>query len=446
MSLVLANNDNTNGNANGNGNNPNTNTTSSALALTTSSSNTTTTSTSTKPSSQQLTEQQRKKKEQMEREKKLQLQKQGASKQKVDPKKAPPKPPNAVNGDINLLKKESEFLCSLQFRNTLPDIPFEPKLLTLPLDPSRFVKFSTHNTLERVYKQQIWPEPDLGIPISLIDPAMYKTPEHPIPIPPEDSELIRLASDLASGRTQRRMETLRPHVPWLKKTTYLSTEQDEAIKFGRPQKQAQQSNRDEDNKTLDQKIEIINKSFELASNIPTRHPLLKPDVKLVSVLPIIPDIELYPTEYAEIIFDSDPLDINVQDEDNELNTYKRSRALFKPIADTSFCDYFVHSVKETPDENRGMEDGDQYEQVRSFRADVVDNIEVKDNYFFVEKNGALHYNPLKIRVRARKVKFENEEFFDRPSKLKLARIAMREEDEEKRKKRADIIGNEEEGW
>lgn len=66
-------------------------------------------------------------------------------------------------------------MCKLQFRNTLPDVPFDPKLLVLPLDNMRYIKYSA-TFLEQNYKFPLFTEPDLGISVNLIDPEAYRVP------------------------------------------------------------------------------------------------------------------------------------------------------------------------------------------------------------------------------------------------------------------------------
>ena len=33
----------------------------------------------------------------------------------------------------------SELVCKVKYNNTLPDIPFDPKFITYPFDPNRYV-------------------------------------------------------------------------------------------------------------------------------------------------------------------------------------------------------------------------------------------------------------------------------------------------------------------
>ncbi len=61
----------------------------------------------------------------------------------------------------------------MKFSNSLPPIPFDPKLLTNPFDSMRFVRYRT-TSLETSHQHTLHAEPDLGIPIDLIDPSTYK--------------------------------------------------------------------------------------------------------------------------------------------------------------------------------------------------------------------------------------------------------------------------------
>ena len=68
--------------------------------------------------------------------------------------------------------KKDGFLAKLKYRNTLPDIPFDPKLLQYPFDPLRFVRYAP-TALDKKFKFDMRPEPSLGIRIDLIDIGKY---------------------------------------------------------------------------------------------------------------------------------------------------------------------------------------------------------------------------------------------------------------------------------
>lgn len=51
-------------------------------------------------------------------------------------------------------QKQTEFLCNIKFRNSLPDPPLGPHFLEVPLDLDRYVKY-TPTTLESNYKWKV---------------------------------------------------------------------------------------------------------------------------------------------------------------------------------------------------------------------------------------------------------------------------------------------------
>lgn len=51
-------------------------------------------------------------------------------------------------------QKQSEFLCTIKFRNTLPDPPLGPHFLEVPLDLDKYTKY-TPTTLEQNYKWKV---------------------------------------------------------------------------------------------------------------------------------------------------------------------------------------------------------------------------------------------------------------------------------------------------
>jgi RNA polymerase II-associated factor 1 len=96
--------------------------------------------------------------------------------------------------DGEQLSTVNDFVCKLKYRNTLPELPFDPKLVyapfpsscfrnidfamrfrQYPFDPNRFVKYKP-TSLERTFKYPLLTEPDLGVPLDLIDPDTYKVP------------------------------------------------------------------------------------------------------------------------------------------------------------------------------------------------------------------------------------------------------------------------------
>ena len=67
----------------------------------------------------------------------------------------------------------ADLLCKVKYLNNLPDIPFDPKFLSYPFGPNRFINYSS-TSLEKNFKWEILNEQDLGVRIDLINPDSYK--------------------------------------------------------------------------------------------------------------------------------------------------------------------------------------------------------------------------------------------------------------------------------
>ena len=88
-------------------------------------------------------------------------------------------------------KKRSGFICQVKYRNTLPDIPLEPKFLPYPFDTQRFGAYDGPTGLERSYKYELLAEHDLGVNIDLINPDAYQANEHEnVAMDPIDERLL----------------------------------------------------------------------------------------------------------------------------------------------------------------------------------------------------------------------------------------------------------------
>jgi len=74
----------------------------------------------------------------------------------------------------------SNFLCELKHWSALPDVPLNAKFVKMMLEPKRFSAYRP-TSIENNYKPIMHTEPDLGVPIDMIDPKMYLAPKNPPP-------------------------------------------------------------------------------------------------------------------------------------------------------------------------------------------------------------------------------------------------------------------------
>jgi len=119
--------------------------------------------------------------------------------------RAPPPQPNLSAVEIQ---------ARIKYQNKLPDIPFDPKFISYPFDPNRFIQYNS-TTLEKNYKWDILNEQDLGVRIDLIAQDYNKVDAgaclHPI-----DEKLLEEES-LTTAADQKRTEQHMKPVSWMRR-------------------------------------------------------------------------------------------------------------------------------------------------------------------------------------------------------------------------------------
>ena len=69
--------------------------------------------------------------------------------------------------------RQETILCRIKYQNTLPDLPFDPKFLAYPFEPTRFSQYAA-TSLERNHKHELLCGSDVGVDVDLIDPAAFR--------------------------------------------------------------------------------------------------------------------------------------------------------------------------------------------------------------------------------------------------------------------------------
>ncbi|ETW02422.1 hypothetical protein H310_05936 [Aphanomyces invadans] len=206
----------------------------------------------------------------------------------------------------DLLGRQSEFIGTLEFRNQLPDLPFDAKFIQYAHDPDRFVKYKP-SLVERDYVHEFYVEPNLGLPIDLIDPEKFEVPDvSERAMTNVDIELLNMP-EVISGSSAAKAK-IRPHVPWLRRSEFMGTDLSEAVHQFKNESELQVEIRDKNQamlsvimqKDLEQRA---NESFDLcppANKIV--HPL-KADLKPVQVWDVFPDEILSSNIYSILSYD-----------------------------------------------------------------------------------------------------------------------------------------------
>ncbi|OQR94771.1 RNA polymerase II-associated factor 1 [Achlya hypogyna] len=268
-----------------------------------------------------------------------------------------------------LLGRQSEFLGTLEFRNTLPDVPFDAKFLSYPADPQRFVKYKP-NQVEKDFVWEFFPERNLGLNVDLIDPEKYEVPVDP-QMDPEDLALINMP-EIVNGSSITKAK-IRPHVSWLRRTEYMGTDLSEAVHQFKNENELQTEIRDKNQSMLSVIADIevrAEKSFE---NCPTKetvkHPLKK-SLKAAQVWDVFPDELLSSNVYSILSYDILPSDETLDASIKE----REARSILRNVVTVSQpgSDVLLGSIL-FPSAHNNSDDNGSPEKFKFFR-DYVLNI------------------------------------------------------------------------
>ncbi|GIL70995.1 hypothetical protein Vretimale_4076 [Volvox reticuliferus] len=228
----------------------------------------------------------------------------------------------------NRLRRDTPFLAHIRFKNDLPEIPSDPKMLVSQIQPELLSRFAL-TALERQARRDLLTPPN--IVISPLDVQRYQVPDQPGPMDPADAALLKDdsrpltvgGSSLASiGDGRHKSFAARAKgvdvdkCSWLMRTTYISSSDNRGVqRQGLPEKQVLQARakerrgaNDTDDRELNDvaaQARAIEASFEAARGLPVHS--RNPALKAVEVLPVLPDMGSWPEKLLLTTFhDSDP--------------------------------------------------------------------------------------------------------------------------------------------
>ncbi|KAI2806150.1 RNA polymerase-associated factor [Blomia tropicalis] len=299
-----------------------------------------------------------------------------------------------------------DLICPIKYGNSLPEIPFDPKLLESKFDIKRFSNYML-SSLENSYCYDLWFETDCGISVNLIDLEQQEQTEYNTTLHEDDLLLLEDESENSSIDSKRTICHNRV-VPWLKKTEYISSEVNHygegsgmkvetKVGFNLWKKMKPGDNQIPDREN---QIASINKTFELAKKPIVSHPV-KSELKPVDILPLFPDFDCWKYPFASIQFDSTPM---VTDKES-------SQAMIRGMIDETdqqFVGYFLpnnETLRKLSNEN--PEEGVEYEYLLNNEfnwnfKNIQSETKKGEHYFFIWRNDSIYYNELATRVRLTK--------------------------------------------
>ncbi|CDO97975.1 unnamed protein product [Coffea canephora] len=339
----------------------------------------------------------------------------------------------------NRLKKPTTFLCKLKFRNELPDQTAQPKLTSLRRDKDRFTKYAI-TSLEKMHKPELYVEPDLGIPLDLLDLSVYNPPKgRSLQLDPEDEELLRdddPVTPIKKDGIKRKERPTDQGVSWLVKTQYISPLSMESSKQSLTEKQAKElregRNLLENLNSRERQIQEIQASFEACKARPIH--ATNSRLQAVDILPLFPDFDRYDDQFVVANFDSAPTaDSEIYSKlDKCIRDSHESQAIMKSFVATSsdmakpdkFLAYMVPSPNELSKDIYDESEDVSYSWIREYHWDVRgDDADDPATYLVTFGESQAHYMPLPTKLilrkkRAREGKSSEEvEHFPVPSRL-----------------------------
>lgn len=216
-------------------------------------------------------------------------------------KKVPDFPITIRLDDNPLRKKDTRFLCNVRFKNELPEIPSDPKMLLSQLNLDEIGAFKLFS-IEKGLKRDVKFPPDMNLPLSSLYIEQYDIYSGDT-LDPKDAPLLDERSDVVTnvGTGGRKRKNV-PNAPWLMRTKYISNESGAVGS----KKMGGVDGSDVGVVPLEDQIREIEDSFRVAKSKPV-HPKNSSLVP-VDVKPILPDQDLENWPLVLVNFDGDPVE------------------------------------------------------------------------------------------------------------------------------------------
>ena len=364
-----------------------------------------------------------------------------------------------VGGETNRLKRETAFLCPIEFKNDLPPVPVDWKFLRVPVDHDSFTRYS-HLSLDEELRKDVSLSADLGITLDPLLLKQYQVPKERPPMDPEDAALLedtekeRPRTGILSDKLKK-SKIKRPDLSkalWLMNTQYISS-MTLPEHLGRSEKEwAKQKQRDEEaagwRDPKEVQVEAIQNSFAAAQRTPVH--ATNPKLHPVEIMPVLPDFERWPGSYVHFVYDEDPA-INIKsiaDVDDAAKKSAIARSVVKPYSvagvgadghTEKFVALMLPVKPSEPPKSVGEDEPEEYEWIREYQYRLQQTADAGLGtmcFFFDHEKCEFSYVELNTKLnmskRSKHAKGLTEGMEWRPSKVTVKRVAP-DEDEERRR-------------
>ncbi|KAI8985739.1 RNA polymerase II-associated [Trametes punicea] len=314
---------------------------------------------------------------------------------------------------MSFKKSKLDLLIRVRYSNPLPPPPCPPKLLNIPTDPKRYSRPEFLDDIAASTPLPMIVDGELGMPLDLSqwdclweengdDSELNPDPSRIPKLDPKDQFLLgdpaSTAGPFLGPSTPGASTPLAavPHVPWLRKTEYLSRDGSSRISLSQDLKQAQDNSIDISRDAQLRDIEASFAAIENSDLSSLRHPT-KPELTAVEAFEILPDAEIWANAYDLFRFSERPGDRPPDVEDPRLDC-----AVLRPMeADGDhFLAYYlakededaiqfkhnrlIHSADDPPEEEPTL-----FHFVRDYETVKIEQ-EVPNEFLLVMDDGDLH--------------------------------------------------------
>jgi len=360
--------------------------------------------------------------------------------------------PMSSSGMGAKLRELGEFIAPYSFSNALPEVPSDPKLLTVSFNKEAFVRYRYDSTTEATHKYELLAEPDLGIPIDLVDPQAYEAPDGAVAEPEDAALLSDVAMAQATGargaNAHQYKQQLRSEVTWLRKTPIMGNNLYEAVHKQQKQNTERQhvvaASRElatvpQGKPTLQEQVEKIEGIFDEAAALDFRdghssvkHPT-KPELTPVSVRPVLPDFECWCNNYVLMHFDTDPsLDVSgsaAAAQERCADALIKGFATKEQVGATEIKHDFLAYLLPKPEVEGAVQ---ELEWVREYAYELRPKDIDTAGYFLNFHEGQVVYNEYASKIALTRKTFQNV-MATRPSRITISRRELEEEEVHARK-------------
>ncbi|TPX72376.1 hypothetical protein SpCBS45565_g00475 [Spizellomyces sp. 'palustris'] len=359
--------------------------------------------------------------------------------------------------------------------NDLPDLPFQPKLLEYPFPPDRLYRYEPNSLSDKFFFEVCGPDNENGVPCAPLGMGFledsFRNPDAklvPQQLDPEDEELLAKPNQQNTAKPKSKEISFANSPLFLRRTNVNMA--GEAKTYGRVQMGIERQMgvsimRDEKlakhiHHTEEDKLKTIENTFEAVKKFSTdnlKHPDGK-DVKAVEIFPIFPDFSgAWPDRVTLSVFDCDPLEKSATTrkkiEPGSDKALALEEAVLKPLQNPetqeTVLGYYTPTeesiskirAKRKREEEFGSDEEDEEEfdfrHVRDYHYDARTEHLRQLVLRFDNDNRGVFYKRMEGRVnlkrkRARGINEEEEEW-ERPTRLTLTRRPLTDDDRHKRK-------------